>query len=81
MGISADAVCLPNGVTTTVDAGSSGQKGFEKFKEETIDKARVRLLAFLNIVGAGMYGSGEGGVENAVIVVFSLLDTARLLYD
>ena len=29
----ADRVCLPNGVTTTVDAGSSGWLHFEGFKE------------------------------------------------
>ena len=47
---------LTNGVTTAVDAGSSGHKGFEKFKAETIDKSKTRLLALLDIVGAGMYG-------------------------
>ena len=66
LNLNPDHNTLRYGVTTAVDAGSSGQKGFEKFKEETIDKARVRLLAFLNIVGAGMQGSGEGGVENDV---------------
>ena len=64
LNLNPDHNSLRYGVTTAVDAGSSGHNGFEKFKEETIDKARVRLLAFLNIVGAGMYGSGEGGVEN-----------------
>ena len=47
---------LTNGVTTAVDAGSSGWKGFEKFKETTIDGAKTRVLALLNIVAAGMYG-------------------------
>jgi dihydroorotase len=47
---------LRHGVTTAVDAGSSGHKGFETFKETTIDKAKTRVLALLNIVGAGMYG-------------------------
>ena len=47
---------LTNGVTTAVDAGSSGHQGFEKFKQTTIDHADTRVLAFLNIVGAGMYG-------------------------
>ncbi|MDA1311790.1 MAG: amidohydrolase/deacetylase family metallohydrolase [Acidobacteria bacterium] len=47
---------LTNGVTTAVDAGSSGYKGFEKFKQTTIDHADTRVLAFLNVVGAGMYG-------------------------
>ncbi len=57
---------LRNGVTTAVDAGTSGYKGFEAFRKRTIDHATTRVLAFLNIVGAGMYGSGEGDPENDV---------------
>lgn len=63
LNLNPDHNTLRYGVTTAVDAGSSGHEGFEKFKAETIDKARVRLLAFLNIVGAGMYGRE---VENDV---------------
>ncbi|HUG81884.1 MAG TPA: amidohydrolase/deacetylase family metallohydrolase [Bryobacterales bacterium] len=63
LNLNPDHNTLRYGVTTAVDAGSSGHEGFEKFKKETIDKARVRVLAFLNIVGAGMYG---GDVENNV---------------
>ncbi|MYA79246.1 MAG: amidohydrolase/deacetylase family metallohydrolase [Acidobacteriia bacterium] len=51
-----DHHALTNGVTTAVDAGSSGHQGFEEFKAGTIDKSKTRLLALLNIVGAGMYG-------------------------
>ena len=36
-GTAADAACLPNGVTTTVDAGSSGWMQFEAFKEYIIN--------------------------------------------
>jgi dihydroorotase len=44
------------GVTTVVDAGSSGYKNFEDFKQRVIDRSRTRILPFLNIVGAGMRG-------------------------
>jgi dihydroorotase len=44
------------GVTTVVDAGSAGWRTFEKFKDQTIDRARTRVLSFLNIVGEGMAG-------------------------
>jgi dihydroorotase len=44
------------GVTTVVDAGSSGWKTFEKFKDQTIDRSRTRVLSFLNILGEGMQG-------------------------
>lgn len=66
LSVNPDHVNLRNGVTTAVDAGTSGAKTFEKFKKLTIDDAQTRVLALLNIVGAGMYGSGEGGVENDV---------------
>jgi dihydroorotase len=47
------------GVTTMVDAGSSGWRNFRQFKEQTIDHSQTRILAFLNIVGTGMYGRFE----------------------
>ena len=50
----ADAHLLASGVTTTVDAGTAGWKNFMSFKIGTIDRSRVRILAFLNIAGAGM---------------------------
>jgi len=58
-----DHNALTSGVTTAVDAGSSGWKNFEAFKTKVIDTSKTRLLAFLNIVGAGMYGDK---VENDV---------------
>ena len=51
-----DGFTFRSGVTTVVDAGSSGWRTFPLFKEQTIDKSRTRVLAFLNIVGAGMRG-------------------------
>jgi dihydroorotase len=51
-----DGFTLRNGVTTVADAGSSGYKNFEEFKTHIIDRSRTRVLAFLNIVGAGMRG-------------------------
>jgi dihydroorotase len=44
------------GVTTVADAGSSGWRNFEDFKDRIINRSRTRVLAFLNIVGAGMRG-------------------------
>lgn len=63
LNLNPDHNTLRYGVTTAVDAGSSGAKNFENFKSRVIDKSTVRLLAFLNIVGAGMYGDK---VENDV---------------
>jgi dihydroorotase len=52
-----DGFTLRNGVTTIVDAGSSGWRNFDDFKDKIIDRSKTRVLAELNIVGAGMRGS------------------------
>jgi dihydroorotase len=45
-----------NGQTTLVDVGGAGWKNFPQFKEQVIDRARTRVLSFINIVGSGMKG-------------------------
>lgn len=57
--VPADAFSFRAGVTTMVDAGSSGWRNFRQFKEQTIDRSQTRVLALLNIVGTGMYGRFE----------------------
>jgi dihydroorotase len=49
-----DGFTLRYGVTTVVDAGSSGWRSFPLFKKNIIDQSITRVLAFLNIVGDGM---------------------------
>ena len=44
------------GVTTVVDAGCSGWRNFEDFKQRIIDRSKTRVFALLNIVGSGMRG-------------------------
>ncbi len=63
LGVQPDHHALPSGVTTVVDAGSTGWKNFEAFHERVIRRSQTRVLAWLNIVGAGMAG---GHVENDV---------------
>ncbi len=58
-----DEYAFPNGITTVVDAGGAGYRNFEQFKTTIIDRARVRLLALLNIVGGGMLGAIEQDVS------------------
>lgn len=55
-----DGFTLRSCVTTVADAGSSGWRTFEDFKKRVIDRQKTRVVAFLNIVGAGMR---EGQVE------------------
>src|SRR2546430_8082279 len=51
-----DGFTFRSGVTTVVDAGSSGWRNFPDFKDRVIDRSRTRVLALLNIVGKGMGG-------------------------
>lgn len=62
LGIPAD-MALQSGVTTIVDAGTAGAETFLQEKEEVIDRATVRVLAFLNIVSNGMGGGLEGSLD------------------
>src|SRR5918993_2526571 len=56
LGVMPDGFTFRSGVTTIVDAGSSGWRTFPDFKRNVIDLSRTRVLAFLNIVGEGMRG-------------------------
>jgi len=56
-GVIPDGFTFRTGVTTIVDAGSSGWRTFPEFKKNIIDRSQTRVLAFLNIVGEGMRGS------------------------
>lgn len=59
-----DGFTFRSGVTTVVDAGSSGWRNFPDFKDRVIDRSKTRVLALLNIVGKGM--GGEATIEQDV---------------
>ncbi len=54
--VNADSLAARTGVTTFVDAGSSGAGNFLGFRDYVIARSRVRILAFLNIGFAGIFG-------------------------
>ncbi len=54
--VSPDDITLKAGITTVVDAGTSGWRNFPVFKNNVIDRSTTRVLAFLNIAGSGMTG-------------------------
>ena len=64
LGIAPDGFTFRNGVTTVVDAGSSGWRTFPAFKAQIIDVSKTRVLAFLNIVGEGMRGIYEQNLND-----------------
>jgi dihydroorotase len=55
--LSPDDFTFRAGITTVVDAGTSGWRNFPQFKEQVIDQSKTRILAFLNIAGSGMSGN------------------------
>ena len=56
LSLSPDDFTFRAGVTTVVDAGTSGWRNFPLFKDQVIDRSKTRVLAFLNIAGSGMSG-------------------------
>jgi dihydroorotase len=63
-GIEPDAHCLGRGVTTAVDAGSSGAQTFPGLRRYVIERSRTRVLAFLNIAVQGMISRLVGELED-----------------
>ena len=54
--IRSDSFSFRSGVTTVVDAGSSGWRNFGEFRDEVVNIEKTRVFALLNIVGHGMGG-------------------------
>lgn len=52
-GVNPDEVCLPFGVTTVIDAGSSGGHNFGAFRRSTLERVRSNVWPFLNISSIG----------------------------
>lgn len=55
--LSPDDFTFKSGVTTVVDAGTSGWQNFAQFKLQVIDQSKTRVLAFLNIAAEGLDGT------------------------
>ena len=53
-GIEPDPYCVHKGVTTVVDAGTSGPLAFAAFRQYDIDRASTRIRALLHVVSIGM---------------------------
>lgn len=73
--VSPDDFTFRSGVTTVVDAGTSGWRSFPAFKKQVIDQSKTRILAFLNISGGGMTGAAheqnlsDMNVDSAVALI------------
>ena len=49
IGANADTVCIPSGVTTAVDGGTTGASGFELFLKTAVLRSEAEMLAYLNV--------------------------------
>jgi len=56
LGIDAEEFCRLSGVTTSVDTGSAGPGNFAGFRKHVIEPCQVRILAYLHVSHAGIYG-------------------------
>jgi dihydroorotase len=63
-GVDADRHCLGRGVTTAVDAGSSGAQTFPGFRRFIIEPAETRILAFLHVAVQGLITNLVGELED-----------------
>ena len=64
LGIQPEKILARSGVTTWIDAGSAGAGNFIGFREHVIETSAVRILAFLNIGFAGIFGYMREGPED-----------------
>ena len=56
LGIDAEEFCRTSGVTTAIDTGSAGPGNFAGFRKHVIEKSATRILAYLHISHAGIFG-------------------------
>ena len=56
LGIDAEEFCRTSGVTTAIDTGSAGPGNFAGFRKHVIEPSEVRILAYLHVSHAGIYG-------------------------
>ena len=56
LGVDADRLAARSGTTTYVDAGSAGAGNFLGFRSHVMERSKVRILAYLNISFAGIFG-------------------------
>jgi dihydroorotase len=70
-------ICLNHGVTTAIDAGTTGHINFSVFRRNQIKAATIRVLAFVNISSIGIPTPLVGELED--IRFARPLETARVI--
>ena len=82
--INPDVLCLSNGVTSVVDAGSSGWVNYKLFRNSVINTAQTRIKSYLNVVNVGLStlgGGPTGYLENTNPANFNVEKMSQTLED
>ncbi len=56
LGVDAEEFCRASAVTTAIDTGSAGPGNFAGFRKHVIEPSPVRILAYLHVSHAGIFG-------------------------
>ncbi len=56
LGVDGDEFCRTSGVTTSIDTGSAGPGNWAGFRKHVIERSEARILAYLHVSFAGIYG-------------------------
>jgi dihydroorotase len=59
LGVDADRLAAKSGTTTFIDAGSAGAGNFLGFRRHVMERSRARILAYVNISFAGIFGFSQ----------------------
>jgi dihydroorotase len=75
-----DTACLPSGVTTGVDAGSTGWGNYQALKTYILDPSDTQLYAFVHLAATGLTSltAGIGELQN---LAFAQIDQAIQCID
>ncbi|MFC7442825.1 amidohydrolase/deacetylase family metallohydrolase [Laceyella putida] len=76
LGIKADKVGIRQGVTTLVDAGSTGSRDFPAFLREVVELNQTQVLLWINIASQGLC---DGRSELADLSLLKPDETERLI--
>jgi dihydroorotase len=83
LGVDADELARTSAVTTCVDAGSAGPGNFAGFRRHVIERSAVRIIPYLHISFAGIFGfSAQVMVgESADLHLLSCADALAVARD
>ncbi|ECL5250787.1 hydrolase, partial [Salmonella enterica] len=82
--VNPDVLCLPNGVTSVVDAGSSGWVNYKLFRNSVVNTSQTRIKSYLNVVNVGLStlgGGPTGYLENTNPANFNVEKISQTLDD